>query len=716
LLAILGLLLFTGSPAGTEPNAKNILVLYSVANRRVFGNFDQLKSELRAHVPWPVDLHVEYFDNQEFYDGDDQRSLIEALKRAGGGKKLDLAIVDGYPALQFSIKHRDEIFPGVPIVFYDVDAGSLAGRRMQPAVTGVIAPVDVRGTIDLALRLNPEANAIAVVSGGSAAENYWFSVIHAELLRDQNKVREIDLVALPTSHVMTRVAALPPQTVLLVNLAIRESVEDGWGNADFVGWLGQRRPTYCIFPVDCLDHGGIGGVGYDGDQQISLAADLAKRVLSGERPESIPPRTGSGHQVRVDWRQLRRWNIAVSALPPGSVVLNEPPSFWQQYGRYVLAIIFMLLAQTLVILAVLWQRASRIRIRTEAELRESQERFRLVADTAPLMIWMSGPDKLCTFFNRGWLGYTGRPLAAELGNGWAEGVHPEDLRKCLDAYINAFDRREPFRMEYRLRRHDGEYRWIFDQGVPRFDARGVFAGYIGSGIDVTERKLAEEAISTVSQKLTEAQEQERSRLARELHDDINQRLALLAITLESLKHGLPASAADLAQKIGEASQQIADVGEDIQALSHSLHSPKLELLGFVRAAASFCNEFSELNKVEVDFGSQDVARELPLEISLCLFRVLQEALQNATKHSGSNRFQVLIRGGEDEVELTVQDSGIGFEPEEAIKGRGLGLTSMRERLKAVDGQLLIDSQPQKGTTLCARVPVSSRTKSAREVA
>jgi PAS domain S-box-containing protein len=492
------------------------------------------------------------------------------------------------------------------------------------------------------------------------------------------------------------------------------SVEGGSRNADFVGWLGQRRPTHCIFPVDGWDHGDIGGVGYDGYRQISLATNLAKRILSGEQLERIPPITGSGHQVRVDWRQLRRWNMAVSALPPGSVVLNEPPSFWQQSERYVLAIIFMLLAQTLVILAVLWQRASRIR--TEAELRESQERFRLVSDTAPVMIWMSGADKLCNFFNRGWLEFTGRPVTAELGNGWAEGVHPEDLQSCLDTYLKAFDRREPFRMEYRLRRHDGEYRWIFDQAVPRFDAQGVFAGYIGSGIDVTERKLAEEAISTVSQKLTEAQEQERSRLARELHDDINQRLALLAVNLEGLKQGLPASAADLAQKIGEASQQIADVGEDIQALSHSLHSPKLELLGFVRAAASFCKEFSDLNKVEVDFGSQDVPGELPLEISLCLFRVLQEALQNATKHSGSHSFQVLIRGGEDEVELTVHDSGVGFEPEEAIKGRGLGLTSMRERLKAVDGQFLIDSQLQKGTTLYARVPVSSRSKSAREVA
>jgi PAS domain S-box-containing protein len=140
----------------------------------------------------------------------------------------------------------------------------------------------------------------------------------------------------------------------------------------------------------------------------------------------------------------------------------------------------------------------------EAALRESEERFRLVANTAPVMIWMSGIDKLCTYFNQPGLEFTGRPLKEELGNGWAEGIHPEDLEECLKTYTKAFDSREPFRMQYRLRRHDGEYRWIIDHGVPRFSADGSLTGYIGSCIDITERKLAEEALSTVSQQLIEA--------------------------------------------------------------------------------------------------------------------------------------------------------------------------------------------------------------------
>ena len=339
-------------------------------------------------------------------------------------------------------------------------------------------------------------------------------------------------------------------------------------------------------------------------------------------------------------------------------------------------------------------------------VRESEERFRLVANAAPVLIWMSGVDKLCTYFNQGWLEFTGRSFEAELGSGWTQGIHPDDVEKCLDTYTKAFDRREPFQMEYRLRRHDGEYRWIYDQGVPRFNADASFAGYIGSCIDVTERKLAAEALATVSQRLIQAHEEERTHLARELHDDIIQRLAVLSVNLQLVKRRPQALIAEVDQEIGNAIQRVTDLAADLQNLSHRLHSSKLELLGLAGAAGGFCEELSDRQHVEIDFHAENISTTLPMEISLCLFRVLQEALQNAIKHSGAQRFQVVLRGQAQGVELTVKDFGVGFDPQEAMKGRGLGLTSMKERLALVRGQLSVHSELGRGTTIQASVPLN----------
>jgi signal transduction histidine kinase len=207
-------------------------------------------------------------------------------------------------------------------------------------------------------------------------------------------------------------------------------------------------------------------------------------------------------------------------------------------------------------------------------------------------------------------------------------------------------------------------------------------------------------------KVVAAQEEERTRIARELHDDIGQRLALVGIKLGGLQHNLPSSKAEITKDIAEAVELVQDLGSDVQALSHHLHSSKLEYLGLAAAAAGLCRDVSNQRGVEIDFHSENIPKDLPKEASLCLFRVLQEAIQNATKHSGSRHFEVSLSGGSSEVELTVRDFGIGFDPQEAIKGRGLGLTSIRERLKLVNGNLSIDSQPQHGTTIQARVPLT----------
>jgi len=342
---------------------------------------------------------------------------------------------------------------------------------------------------------------------------------------------------------------------------------------------------------------------------------------------------------------------------------------------------------------------------TERSLTESERLFQLVANTAPVMIWMSGVDKLCNYFNQPWLEFTGRSLEAELGNGWSEGVHPDDLQQCLETYTREFDRRVPFRMTYRLRRHDDEYRWILDQGVPRFDWNGEFAGFIGSCIDVTEQKHAEDALTWMNQRLLEVQEEERSWLARELHDDINQRIGLLALNLESLKNDLAPEQIVLRQRIAEEGERVSRLATDIQGLSHRLHSSKLRLLGLEAAAHGFCRELQARENVQIDVRSEQFPEKLPEDVALCLFRVLQEALQNAVRHSRSKKFQVALVGSSTQIKLTVRDWGAGFRFDDTSTDRGLGLTSMHERLKLVGGRLSIESTVGVGTTVGATVPL-----------
>ena len=216
-----------------------------------------------------------------------------------------------------------------------------------------------------------------------------------------------------------------------------------------------------------------------------------------------------------------------------SIVINRQLTVWESYKWYIFGGTVLILAQMLLILGLVWQRAKARR--SETQRRESEERFRLGANTAPVMIWAAKTDGKCSYFNKTWLNFTGRRIEAELGDGWTEGVHPDDVNRCLKTYTEAFKQRESFEMEYRLRRRDGEYRWVLNNGAPRFTPDGNFAGYISSCIDITDRKLAEESLATIGRRLIEAHEAERTWIGRELHDDINQRLALLANELDAME-------------------------------------------------------------------------------------------------------------------------------------------------------------------------------------
>jgi len=429
-------------------------------------------------------------------------------------------------------------------------------------------------------------------------------------------------------------------------------------------------PTYSVFPRLCLN-GCIGGAYEDTSQETVLVAEIAARVLAGERPEDIPVVHPAALQFRADWRALRRWQIPESALPLGSVVLNREPTLWENYQKYIIAAIAVIAVQLLLILGLLWQRAKRRK--TEAALIRSNDQLRLAMDSGKSVGWDLDLDS----GQNTWFG----DLQAVFGirsNTYSESVedfrhrlHPEDQEPVWKAFSDARQGQKPCAAEFRVLRADATVRWLAARGKFYFPDKGDPSRMLGMAVDITEIKQAEEALSGMSRKLVEAHEEERTWIARELHDDINQRLALLAVNLDTLTQKLPASKVEVKRRIRKEQELVAELGRDVQALSHRLHSSKLEYLGLVVAASGLCGEPSDQQKVEIDFHSDGIPKNLPPEISLCLFRVMQEALQNGMKHSGSQHFEVRLESALNEIQLSVRDSGIGFDFDEAMKGRGL---------------------------------------------
>jgi PAS domain S-box-containing protein len=281
-------------------------------------------------------------------------------------------------------------------------------------------------------------------------------------------------------------------------------------------------------------------------------------------------------------------------------------------------------------------------------------------------------------------------------------VHPAD-RELVRQKIEAMNQGKEINQEYRIVRSSGPIRWVMSRGSQRVFAIDGRPLLMGITLDTTERHKSEEALRTLGGRLIEAQEKERKRIARELHDDINQRIALITV---SLGQSLSGDDAEVRKAVHLECERLSTLGHDVQALSHRLHSSKIEYLGLASAARGLCREMAEQHRVEIHFVEAGIPRDLSKETSLCLFRVLQEAVHNAVKYSGVRQVTVELKSEFQQIQLAVRDRGLGFDPEEAIERGGLGLISMRERLQAVGGELSINSQPHEGTTVKACVPLT----------
>jgi PAS domain S-box-containing protein len=675
-----------------------------------------IDQEIRAALdkaPYQIELYSESMQGILFSDPASQRELAQGYIRKYRHRRPDVVIAVSPRPIEFMARSGQQFGPTTPVVICASSEEQLEGVKLDSRFTGAWRTVEAAKTFEAALQLEPGTRHVVVVGGGVYAYDKRLVAIVTEQLHSYESRFEFTyLTNLEMPALLEQLKRLPEHSIILYTAISQDAAGtrflDETQSLPLV--VGAADAPVFVMENTFIGQGTVGGYVTSYSDEGRIAGQLAVRILKGEKPQDIP--IGKDADVDIfDWRALRRWGISESALPPGSVVLDRQFTFWQSYKQYIIGVALLCLAETILIFALLWQRA-RMR-RVEEALRESEGRFRLAAQAGKMFAyeWNARTDVVVRSAESAhMLGIN--DVAQLTGQEILAKAHPDD-RERLSAAIAALSLEKPYlQVSYRVVRPDGTVIWLERTSRAHFDEHGKMLRIVGMAADITERKQTEEAISTISRKLIEAQEKERARIARELHDDIGQRLALLAVGLDELQQDSP-NLPEVSSRMGELQNQVSEIATDIQTLSHELHSAKLEYLGIAAAIKGFCREFGKQQKAEIDFKSHDLPSTLSPEISLCLFRVAQEALHNSVKHSGVRHFEVELWGTPDEIHLTVSDSGAGFDSERAKESRGLGLISMEERLKFLKGTFAIESQPKRGTTIHACVPLGSSSDSTR---
>ena len=353
--------------------------------------------------------------------------------------------------------------------------------------------------------------------------------------------------------------------------------------------------------------------------------------------------------------------------------------------------------------------------KAEQALRRDKEDFHAMVDRVPTLIWAGGPDATLKYLNQACIDFCGLEKEVLLENGWLSVVHPEDLERCVGTYVPAVQSQQPYRVEYRARRVDGDYRYMVDEGLPRYGPDGTFVGYSGCTSDITEHKNAEAVIcenqaalaishrevQQLAGRLITAHEDERRHLARELHDDMTQRLALMAIDVGQMEQvsGAPGELRSLRE-------ELVKLSEDVHALSYRLHPSVLDDLGLVEALRAECERVARRGSmsVNVDVDMKGLPLSMTSDSSLCLFRIAQEAMSNALRHAHASAVAIHLTPERMGYQLVVTDNGDGFNLLTPCGHVSLGFASMRERVRARHGELDIVSAPGQGTTVTAWVP------------
>ncbi len=480
-------------------SSRRVLALYWYpSDQAVSVAFDrQFQAELNRQSAGTVERYAEYFESVRLPGESLARTMRDYLQRKYADRQIDVLFAWGSVPLEFLLKYRGDLLHDTPIVFYGGTPDAAQGYT-GTALTGVTNPDAYEKTFELALGLHPDTTAAYVIGSTPERNKPIESEAASQLARFQRHVRLTYLTNIPLDQLIATVKNLPRGSIIFYSRQSPAASGSVLQQTDLLELISRSASVPVYSPWRSLiGHGMTGGVVDDPIAGAAQAARIVLRVVRGARAQDIP--IEQVPQIAAfDARQLKRWGIDEHRLPSRSVVLFREPTLWSHYRYYVVGTGIAVAAQSLLIGILLVQRARRQR--TEKALRASEKRFRIMADTAPVMVWCSNVDKEYDFFNLRWLEFRGRSADQEVGFGWTQGIHPADRDRSVETYTAAFDERRSFQQEYRLQRADGEYRWVLNSGVPRVAPDGAFAGFIGSCIDITERRHAEEALQTSEQR------------------------------------------------------------------------------------------------------------------------------------------------------------------------------------------------------------------------
>jgi signal transduction histidine kinase/ABC-type uncharacterized transport system substrate-binding protein len=763
----------TGGPGppetpATQSPSRRVLLLYSEPRMTpaLVAVDARFRATLESQSPVPVSFYTEYLDLNLFDGGAPQPELRELLRRKYATRPIDLILAASSRSLRVALHNRKDLFSNAPVVFVAVDPAAAADLPRDADVTGTWLRMGWTETLELARRLQPGARRAVVVGGVSPADRVWLREAREQLGEQSGSIRMTYLTDRSLDDILKEVAALPPETLVLIGVFIRDAAGRDFRTPDAATRIAAAAsvPVYGLTD-NVVGTGVVGGQVVSFDAHGQIAAELALRVLAGERPA---PTAAGTILPTVDARQIRRWGLDARRLPAGSVILFQDASAWGRYRWYIIGAVGVLLVQSGLIGGLLVQRAQRRR----AQQRLAERlRFETLLSELSTRLAPSSPADVEQSIRRG-LQALGEGLEvdwailrtldervheARLREQWTRaGVepHPPVIREEQTPWI--FSRLRQGHVVRLTQPGDLPAEALSDRrGLEELGAWSAVAvplmvgsavtGWLSVGTVRTKRRwpdewvprlrlLAEafatalerqragraaresqEAIRDLAGRLMTAQEEERRRIARDLHDDVSQELAAQAMALSALGARLPAVAPPgMREDVARLQARTVDLAHAIRHLSHSLHPGTLQHAGLVAALRGYCRDFEREHGLTVAFRGDGELATVPPHVALCLYRATQEGLGNVARHAEARHARVTVGREQDDVTLTIGDDGRGFDRSEAGRRHGLGLISLDERVRLVGGRLTIDSQSQRGTELRIVVPLSEARDAPRD--